>query len=937
VVGGPSAVGSGEELAVGEAPNLAARLEKEAGVNEIVIANATRDLVGDAFEFTDLGEFTIKGIARPRRAWRVDAQRRTEGRFEAARKGAPLTPLVGREEEVGLLLRNWLEAREGEGRVVLIGGVAGIGKSRLTEALHERLLGEKRTVLRYQCSPFHANSALHPIIGHLEHALALTREDTPSEKLQKLEALLAPVHDAAQLAKVAPLFADLLSLPADRYPPLNLSPQKRKELLLEALVGQVVGLSRSNPVLLIVEDVHWIDPTSQEAFDLLVPRLQAFSVMLVATHRPEYAVRWAEQSHVTTISLDRLGQRQGAELVNRVTLGRDLPPEVLEQIVLHADGVPLFLEELTKSVLESGRLRETGDQYALKSPLLPMAIPISLRDALLARLDRLASAKDVIHIGACIGREFSHELIARISTRSEAQLEEALGKLTEAGLIYRRGVTPDVTYAFKHALVQEEAYQTLLKSRRRELHAQVADAMEKYFPQSVASKPELLAHHRTEAEQLQAAIPLWRKAGEAALARVALPEAVSHLRRGLGIIKQLPASADPDSLNLSLRETLHAALVAWHGWASQQVGENADAILELAKRPAQPCSRLVGLWGKWVNTITRGRIAEALEWAELLLADGNQRGNIDLRILGYRASLCSCFYLGRLSEALEHLDELLALYDPQIAHRWRELTGNDVRTAAGVFSSQALWVRGYPDQAARMSDQKDADSRRLGHPFNTGWALTWGTYVFDYRCEPERLLARVQEADHIARDQSIPVLCDVLVPMGEGLAMLRKGQPGEAISLLERGIRGWQRTGGGLNLPYLKAALAEARVRQGDVKTGLDLLDECQEQIERPGWNERVWLAEILRLKGWVLIRQGRRAEAEKYLHDSIALARKQEAKSWELRTSTTLVELLIECGERDAAFNTAHDLLKPIYDWFKEGLDTYDLKAARALLEDLL
>jgi len=931
VVGGPLAVGNGDAgLADGGTPNLAARLQSMAGANEVVIAHATRRLVGDAFELTDLGALPVKGIDGRLRVWRVDALSRTEGRFEAARKGVPLTPLVGRQEEVALLLRAWHDAREGEGRVVLVGGVPGIGKSRLTQVLLEQLAGEPLTVLRYQCSPFHLNSALHPIIEQLERASAWTREDTPEQKLDKLEAVLA--GSPAQVAKAAPLLAALLSLPTERYPPLELSPQKCKEKMLEALADQVDALSGRQPVLMVFEDVHWIDPTSQEALDVLVPRLQALSVLLVVTHRPEYMVRWAQQPHVTILGLGRLGRRQGAELVNQVTLGRGLPAEVLERIVSHTDGVPLFIEELTKSVLESGVLREAGDQYALQSPLPPVAIPISLRDSLLARLDRLAPVKDVIQIGACIGREFSHELIARVSALSDARLEEALEKLTEAGLVYRRGTPPDATYTFKHALVQDVAYDTLLKSKRQRLHALIADALEKEFPQSVATKPELLAHHRTQAGHLTAAIPLWRSAGESALARVALQESVAHLQEGLAIIQRLPSSADRDSLELSLREPLHSARLRWRGWASPEVGVNARAILELAQRQGRPQSLLVGLWGMWINTITQGRVAEAPEWAQRLLAEGNQSGNIDLQILGHRASLSSHFYLGELNKALEQRDKVLALYDPQRAPRWRELTGNDVRTAVGVFSSQALWMLGYPDKAAQMSDQKDADSRRLGHPFDIGWALTWGTYVFDYRCEPDRLLARVHEADRVGREQGIPMVYNVLVPAGEGLAMLRKGQLPEAISLLERGIEGWRATGGHLNLPYLQSALAEALSRQGDVETGLRLLDECLDQIERPGWHEQVWLAETLRLKGWVLMRQGRREEAEAQLWASIEWARKQQARSWELRSSTTLAELLIECGRRDAA----GQLLKPIYDWFIEGFDTHDLKAARALLEDL-
>jgi class 3 adenylate cyclase/tetratricopeptide (TPR) repeat protein len=921
--------GQSNEDAHGVVPNLAARLQSVAGNNQVVIADATRRLAAGTFELTDLGALPVKGIDGTVHVWRVDGLSQTEGRFEAAREAVPLTPLVGREQEVALLRRAWHEAREGEGQVVMIGGVPGIGKSRLAQVLRDQLAGEPHTVLRYQCSPFGLNSALHPVIGQLERSLNWTREDTPEQKLQKLENVLA--GNRVQVAHAAPLLAALLSLPTDRYPSLEISPQKRKQQTLEALVDQIDTLSKCQPVLMVFEDVHWIDPTTQETLDILVPRLHALHVLLVITHRPEYMVRWAEQPHVTMLGLGRLGKRQGAELVKQV-VGRELPQEVLERIVSHAGGVPLFIEELTKSVLESGLLREVGDEYAVQPQLPPMSIPISLRDSLLARLDRLKPVKDVIQIGACIGREFSHELIACVSALGETQLEKDLEKLTESGLVYRRGTPPDATYTFKHALVQDVAYETLLKSKRRQLHAQIADALEKEFPQSAASKPELLAHHRTQAGHLTAAIPYWRSAGESALARVALRESVAHLQEGLAIIERLPPSADRDSLELSLREPLHSARLRFFGWASQEVRVNATAILPLAKKQDRLQSLLVGLWAMWVNTITQGRVAESCQWAQDLLTAGIQSGNLDLRIFGHRASVSSHLYSGELREAWEQSKLTLALYDAQHANRWMELTGNDVKTAAGVFSSQALWMLGYPDQAKEMSDQKDADSRRLGQPFDIGWALTWGTYVFDFRCEPDQLVDRVEEADRIGREQNIRLFRDVLVPAGRGLAMLRKGELAEAVTLLERAIKGWTGTGGKLNVPYWRSALAEALARKGDVETGLGVLEECLNQIETPGCHERVWLAETLRLKGWMLMSQNRRAEAEVQLRASIEWARRQQARSWELRSSTTLAELLIERGQRDAARN----LLKPIYEWFKEGFDTHDLKAARALLEHI-
>jgi tetratricopeptide (TPR) repeat protein len=931
VVGEASRAANAEaKLAVGDTPNLAARLQGLAGAGEVVIAPATRRLVGDAFDLTDLGARPLKGIAEPVRVWRVEAVHRTEGRFEAAHTGGALTPLVGREEEVALLLRAWRQAREGEGRVVLISGEPGIGKSRLTQVLREQIAGEPHLTLRYQCSPYHLNSPLYPVTEQIEAVAGFTREDTPEQKLDKLEAVL--VGSREQRAESAPLLAALLSLPTERYPPLKLSPQKQKEKTLEALADQVEALAQRQPVLMVFEDVHWIDPTSQEALDALVPRLQALSVLLVITYRPEYTPRWADQAHVTILGLSRLVRRQGMELVAKVTQGRALPAEVLEQIVAHTDGVPLFVEELTKSVLESGLLREVGDQYTLRSPLPALAIPTSLRDSLLARLDRLAPVKYILQIGACIGREFSYELLARIAALPDAQLEEALRKLTEAGLVYRRGTPPDATYTFKHALMQDAAYDFLPKSKRTQLHTQIARVLETDFADRVANEPELLAHHYTQSGNLAVAIPLWQKAGEQAVRRVALQEAVAHLQKGLALTEQLPSASERDGLELSLREPLNLAMTGLRGWAAPEVAANGAAILELAKRQGKPQSVLLGLWGMWSNTITQGRIADSLEWAHRLLAEGNQAQDTDLQIFGHTTITISHFYLGHLLEARERSDQVLALYDPQRAGRWIQLTSLDLRTFVEVWSSQWTWMLGYPDQAVWVSDEKDARARRLGNAFNLGFVLTLGAYAFDYRCEPGPLLERVSEADRLAREQSIPFLSQVQVPLAEGLAWLRSGRLSESVSSLRRGIENWNRLGGHIRIPYMKAALAEALALQGDLDAALRMIDACLEQIERPGWLERSHLAEVLRLKGWMLMRQGKGEEAERQLRAAIDWARQQQAKSWELRASTTLAELLVERGQRDAA----RWLLAPIYNWFTEGFDTHDVKAARGLLESL-
>jgi class 3 adenylate cyclase/tetratricopeptide (TPR) repeat protein len=930
VVGEASRDGHPESgLAVGETPNVAARVQAIAGPGEVVIAPATRRLLPDAFCLTDLGLHPLKGIAEPVHLWRVDEIRRTEGRFEAAHGETKLEPLVGRDEESTLLARLWQQACHGKGQVVLIGGQPGIGKSRLTQEL--RLgIAEPHTALHYQCSPYHLNSPLHPLIEQFELAAGFARDDAPERRLEKLEAAL--VASAGQIAEAAPLFAALHSLPTDRYPPLNLSPRKQKEKTLEVLAGRIEALARHEPVLMMVEDIHWIDPTSQELFDSFLPRVEGLPVMLVMTHRLEYAPTWAGHPGVTTFTLNRLSRQEGTQLVATVTEGRAFPPEVLDEILARTDGVPLFVVELTRSVLESGQLRDAGGHYTLQGPLATLAIPASLRDLLMARLDHLGPVKEFAQIGACIGREFSYELIERISRQRAELLERALGTLVDSGLVTQRDSPPAALYTFKHALIQDAAYDSLLKSRRIELHARIAQVLESDFADRVTKAPEWLAHHHTQAGHLTQAIPLWRKAGSLAVGRVALKEAVAHFQKGLMLIDQLAPSQERDSLELTIREPLNAAWTGLQGWAAPEVGINAAATLRLAETQGNRRSLLLAIWWMWTNTITQGRIADSLPWVERLLAGGHEAGDIDLQIFGHATAMVQHFLSGRLVEAREQADRALALYDPQRAERWIQLTGHDLRTFVEVYACQLTWVLGFPEQARQQSDQARAHAHSDGHAFNLVWALTFSAYVFAYRREPERFLERVDEADRLAREQGLAFIYEVSVPQARGIAELQNGRPREAVSLLRQGIEHWTRSGGNVRIPLLKSALAQAVALEGDLGAAQELIEECLEQIERPAGQERLWLAEVLRCKGWILMRQGRTQEAETQLRAAIECARRQQAKSWELRSATTLATLLASNGRRDEA----RDLLLPVYSWFTEGADTKDLIEARALIERL-
>src|SRR5580704_1737232 len=521
VVGDLIGAGSAQEQAVvGETPNLAARLQALAAPNTLIIGEATRRQVGGLFDLADLGPQALTVFAEPQPAWRVIGESGMLSRFEALRSGE--TPLVGRDEEVEILMRRWKQAKMGEGRAALISGEPGIGKSRLTAALSEHIGTEPHTRLRYFCSPHHQDSALYPFIVQLERAAGFARDDTVEAKLGKLRALLVPsTRGDDDIA----LLSDLLSLPSSATD-LNLSPQRRREKLFDAMLRQLEAESRHRAVLMVFEDAHWIDPTSRELIDLTVDRVRRLPVLLVVTFRPEFQHAWGGQPHVTMSALNRLGGRDGAALVERLAGNAGLPEEIVDEIVARADGVPLFVEELTKAVLETGdRDNRVAPVMATKS-LAALSVPATLQASLMARLDRLGPApKDVAQIGAVLGREFAYELIEPVAQRDEMELQAALGQLSDARLLFCRGTAPHSSYLFKHALVQDTAYGTLLRGKRQELHARVAAVLERNFAELVERRPELLAHHLSAAGETERATDQWLKAGQYATARLAHLEA----------------------------------------------------------------------------------------------------------------------------------------------------------------------------------------------------------------------------------------------------------------------------------------------------------------------------------------------------------------------------------------------------------------------------
>jgi class 3 adenylate cyclase/predicted ATPase len=930
VVGEIGEGGSREYEVVGETPNLAAWLQKRAEPDTVVIAAATRRLLGGLFEYRILEAEPVKGVGDPVPAWQVTGARAVESRFEALH-GSSLTPLVGREPEIALLLERWERAKEGDGQVVLLSGEPGIGKSRIIQELRDRLSDESYTRLSLYCSPYHMNSPLYPVIGHLERAAGFDRTDTAEAKLNKLEALLA--SSATDLQVATQLLATVLTIATDqRYPPLTFAPLRQKQRTLEVLVEQLAGLAGQRPVLAVYEDSHWIDPSTIELLDLVIQRVQRLPALVVITFRPEFIPPWTSHAHVTRLSLSRLTRRHGSVIAQRVTSGKVLPAEVLEQIVSRADGVPLFVEELTKAVVESGLLQAVGGRFELAGPLPPLAIPTTLYDSLMARLDRFAPIKEVAQIAAVIGREFSYQLLAAVVDIPEKQLDQALGQLIASELVFQRGTPPEAMYSFKHALVQDTAYQSLLRSKRPQLHAKIARTIEQRFPEIVEARPELLAHHFTEAGLALQAIIYWQRAGERDLGRSAYAESISHLKQGLELLEALPGRPERFKQELSLRLTLGSALTATRGYASPEVGKTylraRELCHELGEAPPQLFPVMHGLYRFYH---VRGELQAARENGEQLLELAAGVQDSGLLIEAYRALGVPLFWLGDVTSALEKLERGSQLYQAQKHRSHASVFGTDPGVVCQSYAALALWHLGHPEQGCIRSSQALALARNLSHHHSIALALVWAAWLHQLRREPQAARGHAEAAIALCTEQGFPLF----MPMGailRGWALVQEGRGEEGSVQMRQSLADLRATGAGLWQPTFLSLIAEADGRIGQTERGLGVLDEAFAIVDRN--NERFYEAELHRLKGELLLLStpADLSGAERCYQFALEIAQRQMAKSLGLRAALSLARLWAKEGRRSEARN----LLAPIYGWFIEGFDTPDYKEANSLLEEL-
>ena len=929
VVGHVGAGARQAPLALGEPPNLAAYLQELAAPNTLVISAATWQLLRGFFACQALGPVCLPGRAQPLVVYQVLAETTARSRLEAVGRMG-LTPFVGREPEIGMLRERWAQVKAGLGQVVLLSGEAGIGKSRLVQVLTEQVATESQAWLTpCQCVPYYQHTALYPMRDLLERVtLGFEREESPSQKLRKLEGFL--VQYGLPLAEAMPLFAALLSLPlAAPYAPLTLAPEQQKQQLLHALVTIFLRIAAQQPVLFVMEDLHWVDSSTLELLSLLVEQGPTARILALFTFRPDFRPPWTGRAHLTQVTLPRLPRQQATEMTDRVAHGKALPAEVVAQVVAKTDGVPLFVEELTKMVLESGLLQEQTDRYELLGTLPALAIPATLHDSLMARLDRLATVKAMAQLGAALGREFAYDLLQAVSLWDEAALRRGLYQLVEAEFLYQQGLPPQATYRFKHALIQDAAYQSLLRSTRQQYHQRIAQVLEARFPEICETQPELLAHHYMDAGLSEQAVGYWHKAGQRAVERSAHVEAIRHLTKGIEVLKTLPETPECARQELDVQTTLGQALMATKGYAAPAVEQAYTRARELGQQVGETRQLFPVLWGLWVFYVVRAEYKRARELAEQLLSLAQSVHTPAFLLEAHRALGITLSYLGEAAPAREHLERGIALYNPQQHRSHAFLYAIDPGVGCLSYAARVLWYLGYPDQALKSMHAALILARELAYPLGLACALELAAEFHQFRREAQQAQEQAEDVILLATEQGFPFWV-AWGTMLQGWALVKQGQGMERIGQIRQGLAAYLATGAELGRSYYLVLLAEAYGTIGQPEEGLGVLREAIAVVDKTG--ERWWEAELYRLKGELLQAAERGDEAEACFWQALTIARRQEAKSLELRAAMSLARLWQQQGKRAEA----HALLAPVYGWFTEGFDTTDLQEARALLDAL-
>jgi class 3 adenylate cyclase/predicted ATPase len=907
--------------AVGETPNIAARLQTLAASNAVLISESTRRLVSSAFNFEDLGLQELKGVTEPLHVYRVVSAKNITSRFDAAHAGS-LTSLVGRSTELSLLLDRWQKVKEGDGQVILLSGVPGVGKSRLLHELKLRFQREPHFLLYHQCSPYHSQSAFFPVIEQIEQAAQLTTREADAEKIAKLEAYLRRSTDS-QVVPVL-LIANLLSISTENYRELSeLTPQQIKNKTISALVDALLAISVQRPTVCIFEDAHWLDPSTLELLELIISRIDRARLLLIVSCRPEFRPAWIAHANITTLSLTRLSQTEEKEMIRNLLRDRSMPKQLLDQIAEKADGVPLFIEELTSNML-SEPLRTRGNLERTAQPAL-LRVPETLSDALMERLDRVEPSRRLAQIAAVIGREFSYDLLSAVSQIGEDDMRVPLSLLEQTGIIYRVGVSPFVRFVFKHVLLRDAVYHSLLKSKRQQIHADIAAVLEHDFPELVENQPEILAYHYQEAGDHQPAIRCWFKSGQRALAHSANIEAIASFRKALWLLNALPETSEHTKEEIDIQLALGIPLIAVRGYAAGETREafaRARTLCETLGNIPEYFQALYGLWGhSWMS----GKNDEALSMADEFLSRSRASSDLALPMVAHRVMGSTLLTIGEFQSSANHFEETIRLSTSKGKQSLYKFYMVEPQAASLLLLSWDLWFLGYPDQSLSRVSEALALAQDLGHPYTIAFAHYMTSVVHLLRGDATRAFANAEKSFEVSQEQRFSLYA-ILSRISRGRAVGDLGRLEEARFEIALGIEEARRNGVGFMLPMMDSWLADMHARTGENAHALAIVEQALANISDV--TGRSWESELHRQRAQILLKlnPSRVSKAESHLNKSIEVARSQSAKSLELRAATNLAELWRTQGRSDEA----RALLKPICLWFEEGADTADLRRAR-------
>ena len=919
-------IGTGErreQLALGRTPNIAARLQNLAQPNSVFITDKTYNLICGFFESESLGQHKLKGINDSIGIYKVNQEIDTRSRIDMALRLGELVPIVGRENEIEQLNRLWGKATNNQGQVILLKGESGVGKSRLMQAFIEQLNNTSHHYLYAHGTAFSESSTLRPIIEMLQETFQFNPSDSPQERLQKVARLMAKY--SFNLSEDIPLFASLLNLPlGEEYQESTLSPERKKARTLEILFDLLQRLSQEHPLLLVIEDLHWLDPSTLEFLDMLVIQDPTHRIFVLFTCRPHFTIPWQSRSNLIQFNLTHLNQSDTVAMIDRLTEGRGLPKVLIDEIIVKTGGVPLFVEELTKMVIDSNIVAEKDGHYQLVGEFSSLAIPSTLQDLLAARLDSLGPVKETAQLASIIGREFSFELLQYVSDRSATVLQQNINDLINAELIFQRGVGKHGVYVFKHALIQDAATSSMLKSRRQGVHKKIATVIEAHYPEIVDERPETLAHHRTEACQFEQAVDWWLIAGQRALQQSANLEAINHLERGLSLLDRIPNNNDKCLRELRLHAAAGPAYCATTGYASPEVERAYHQAGELCKQVGDIPERFQILWGHYAFYVVRADLTKALDSSQEMLEAAENENNINMQLEANVSLGLTQYFVGNVEKAYDYMAAASRLDQPDRDRSFTYLCGQDATVCNLVYTALILWIMGKPGQALNKSQKAVALARELKHAFSLAYALNFSAWLNYMLRNPDNAADMAEEEIKLSEEQGFfwVTLGDVIA----GWSQACKGKIEQGLNKIQTGLQNYRAPGARLSQTLQLAIEADVCLQAGKLDQGMRCLAEAITAAEQT--NERFWLAEIYRLKGETLHAMGD-ANAESFLQKAIEVAKSQGAKMLLLRAAVSLTRLADKADKPQAL-----SLLQEARSAIEEDSDTPDLRDADLLLE---